>query len=276
MAVESIRGCGYRNVGSLYVVGDGLSLPCPEIPYWLDECPVCGGGVKFSRNWTRIPWPRKLFNRANDCPHALKPEKEKKGVSWKCGLIKKLPGPCPFNQDDPAWLLWVGKRFYSPKSFTLEAERLGVSRKIPTIPRGFEVGKTWVLLAHKEAVPQKLDAGRTIKLPGIFYAFRPQRIEMLVYASDLTDQLRDRLAKRGITPVMIPDGDKDHAPSRQYKKRIAEIMKAEDEFNDTSLDDFKAKKNRGDKPGGSSRKKQKKPDSSSRNSVKRNKKGAKK
>jgi len=54
MAQESKRGCGYRKVGGLYLVGDGIFVPCDRLPYLLETCPVCGHGIHFTRSMTEI------------------------------------------------------------------------------------------------------------------------------------------------------------------------------------------------------------------------------
>ena len=64
--------------------------------------------------------------------------------------------------------------------------------------------------------PKLLDADTVEKYLGIFTAFIPQRIEKLYWQSEIDampEKERDHLSKRGITPVGIPDGDKDHAGS---------------------------------------------------------------
>ena len=48
----------------------------------------------------------------------------------------------------------------------------------------------------------------------IFYAFRPQRVEMLIWESEATSENLEKLKKRGITPIVVPDGDPDHDPKR--------------------------------------------------------------
>lgn len=42
MPAETERGCGYRKVGGLYLVGQGLSRTCDLLPLWLEPCPHCG------------------------------------------------------------------------------------------------------------------------------------------------------------------------------------------------------------------------------------------
>jgi len=132
----------------------------------------------------------------------------------------------------------VGEGFYkSPEDFAREAEIMGISKKIPFKPKDMVVGKTVVYLAHHKACevreapamqhamavgaadpgdrPRLLDAETVKKATGIFSAFIPQRIVQIVKESALEgpagDKLREDLAKRGITPVPVPDDDPDHA-----------------------------------------------------------------
>lgn len=43
-----------RDGFGLYLVGDGIPIPCARLPHDLTSCPVYGGGIKPSRNWARI------------------------------------------------------------------------------------------------------------------------------------------------------------------------------------------------------------------------------
>jgi hypothetical protein len=129
--------------------------------------------------------------------------------------------------------MMVGERYYSPQSFVQEAMELGVSKRIPAIPRKLQLGKTVVYLAHKKAVevrePLAVQAAMSIvegvdnpqmrlldseKKPeyrlGVFCSFVPQRVEKLIWKSEATEETLENLRKRGIDPVIIPDGDKDH------------------------------------------------------------------
>ena len=94
--------------------------------------------------------------------------------------------------------MWVGERFYTPQSFILEAEKMGVSKLVATIPKGLEIGKTKVLLAHKKAWMDKE--------PGIFYAFVVRRIEVLVREEDLEKDWVERLRRRGVTIIIVNKG----------------------------------------------------------------------
>jgi len=137
-------------------------------------------------------------------------------------------------RDEVAFIMGVGEKFYkTPSDFLEEAHRLGVSKRIPFIPKELELGKTVIYLAHPKAVevkepvalhqalsileesetkqPRLLETEKVEKRLGIFTAFVPQRIEKLVWQSQATPEELERLEKRGITPVVIPDGHPDHA-----------------------------------------------------------------
>jgi len=214
MSVEAIRGCGFRKVGGMYLCGSGISVSCDRLPYPLTVCPVCGQGIKVSRGFTKIN-PYRLWGIHQDCSDRIHP----------CFLCDP--------QDQSAFIMLVGAGNYkSTRDFMDEAHRMGISKRIPFIPREFELGSTVVYLAHpnacevKEPValqqalaivegsetnqPRLLETEKITKGLGIFTAFIPQRIEKLVWESELTDDKREELEKRGITPVPIPDGDTDH------------------------------------------------------------------
>jgi len=201
MAIEQRRGCGYRKVGGLYLVGEGLSIGCGRLPFNLDVCPTCSAGIKFCMGFTWV-----------DGTKLLAPKCEAKHECHAVGCAVCDPetlGRCG--------LMWVGSRFYTPDAFTEEAMKMGVSKRIASVPRGFVVGKTWILLAHRQAgyreveTKENLMGKKLIKdLPAIFYAFMPKRIEKILTASEATQEELDKLVKQGITPVIVPDNDKDH------------------------------------------------------------------
>jgi len=183
MAVEKRRGCGYRKVGGIYLVGEGIAVPCDKMPYPLEVCPTCGQGIKFSRGFTWLN-PLKFF-----------------GVHENCRDL----GDCPIcKPTEKAGLMWVGSKFYTKSSFIEEAREMGISKRIHFVPKGLELGKTWVLLAYRERVSK--DEVRN----EIFYAFRPTKVEMLINQSEATQEKIEELQKRGITPIIVPDNDPDH------------------------------------------------------------------
>jgi hypothetical protein len=106
--------------------------------------------------------------------------------------------------------LWVGEKYYSADSFRLEARQRGISKRIKTVPNGFKVGETWILLAHINAIkknsPVVVD-GKEIGsaphlFPGIFHAFKPSRIEYIVTGLESEAEL-DNLEKRGLTLINV-------------------------------------------------------------------------
>lgn len=131
-------------------------------------------------------------------------------------------------------MMMVGEKHYSMGSFVAEALRLGVSKRIPQIPRDFRLGDDYVFLSYKKAitryvaeaqviepeVPDDFDEDDTpplidlppepvtqqtvkqIQLPGVFCIFRPTRIEYVVSGEE-SDETLERLEKRGITLVRV-------------------------------------------------------------------------
>ncbi len=187
--IEASRGCGYRKVGGLYICGGGKPRHCDRLPYPLDLCPVCGSGIKFTRGWTWLDWDK----YAGD--HSVLTDGCKEGQCPVCH---------PFQQSQPYGLLWVGESSYTTESFSREGEVMGVSRRIPAVPKGLKLGRTVVLLAHKSAVG--------VDEPGIFEAFIPETLELLIWESEATEEKIAELKKRNITAIVIPDGDEDHDP----------------------------------------------------------------
>jgi len=198
MAVEAKRGCGYRKEGGLYLMGGKLAAPCCWLPHPLEICPTCGGGIKQARGWTWIT-PSAIFAGKECSRHPL-----------------DLPCPLP-TLEGRHGLIWVGERFYpTPADFTQEGATLGVSRRINSVPKGFVLGETWVLFAHPKVI--KVSDGtfdiNQYFLPAIFSVFLPTHIDVLVKESELTDEKRAELEKRGLTPVAVPDDDPDHCPRK--------------------------------------------------------------
>jgi len=130
-----------------------------------------------------------------------------------------------------AGLLWIGEKFYkTPADFEREGVQMGLSRRISAIPRNFKVGETWVLLAHSKTIreyeevevdvpdealtpegPTKAIEQREKWIPGIFTLWKPSRIEKICKESERGSEAISKLLEQGITPVFVPDDDKDHA-----------------------------------------------------------------
>ena len=215
MAIEQIRGCGWRKVEAMYLCGEYIHAPCDRMPLPLTTCPVCGQGIKVSRGFTRIN-PLDLWGPHDKCTDRMRP----------CHLCD------PQNQ--PAYIMLVGKKSYTPDEFLVEAQRMGVSKRIPFIPKELELGKTVIYLAHPKAVEVReplaiqqamaIAKNRSSLQPslfpeemvkptyqmGIFCAFIPKRVEKLIWQSEATPEELEKLQKRGITPIIVTDGDKNH------------------------------------------------------------------
>jgi len=211
MAVEAKRGCGYRKEGGLYLMGGKLAAPCCLLPHPLDVCPTCGAGIKQARGWTWIE-PAKLFNfETAPCNGSIEP-----AAFWSHAPYEPCSLPTLKGRHG---LIWVGERFYpTPGDFQYEGRTLGVSRRINSVPHGFVLGETYVLFAHPKAVTTKEAYPRlgikSEKGPGIFSVFQPTSIEIIVKESELTDEKRAELEKRGLTPVAVPNDDPDHCPRK--------------------------------------------------------------
>lgn len=103
MASEPVRGCGYRKIGGLYLVGAAPLADCHRLPFLLHICPTCGHGIKQSRGWTWV-----------DAPTLL---------GGSCGQSAcRLCPTCRPEMVGRAGLLWVGECYYPrPQDFLREA-----------------------------------------------------------------------------------------------------------------------------------------------------------
>jgi hypothetical protein len=198
MAVEARRGCGYRKVGGLYLVGKRLGVACCKMPIALRVCPTCNGGIKQARGWQWIdprPWLK------GEC---------------KTGMAGVCAAATPDRMGERAGLLWIGTQFYpTAETFALESDRLGISRRITAVPRGFKAGETYVFLAHPRLIQETDDAtGESTWVGGVFRIFRPDGVEKIVTETQARDaDAMAKLRKAGITPVAVPDDDPDHRGS---------------------------------------------------------------
>lgn len=189
-SIESARGCGYRKTGGIYMVGSGSFAPCEHFPIELTVCPCCSTGIKQTRGWTWV----------------------------KHELLGVPKGTCGLN-DERYGLIWVGECFYpTPGKFLSEAQMAGISRKLGSIPKGFELGKTKILLAHAKAVVKHGEGMFEFSYaPGIFASFTPERIEYVVNSTETPSELAD-LEKRGLSLVkVIRDVDAQRGISDQLQ-----------------------------------------------------------
>lgn len=200
---EPRRKCGDRKLGGTYLVSDpGDSFHCWSLPWHVTTCPCCFEGIKFSRGYKWFV-PEKLFTNIEETCLGI--------VESSC-LVKNN---CPLRSKDKSGIMWVGTQFYTPENFTEEAEQFGVSKRIASVPRDFEIGKTWVFLAHNRG---GTDAKTNKKVPAIFYVFKPTRIEKIVSSTQYQDKDEMEILKqRGIIPIVVDDDDYDHRGSAYDK-----------------------------------------------------------
>ncbi len=205
-AVEAKRGCGYRQLDGKYLVGTGIQFFCDRLPMPVpDLCPTCNEGLRHTRATRKIN-ALKLWGEHDPCTEQRD----------KPGTLNFLLPPCYVCHplESTAYLMGVGKNHYpTPKDFIDEAITLGVSKRIPTVPKDIELGKTVVFLTHKKALlcQEKDEKGNDQYQTGVIYAFVVTRVEQIVKQSEL-ESVRKKLEKRGITPVGVPDDDPDHCP----------------------------------------------------------------
>lgn len=197
-SVEGARGCGFRSPGGLYLVAPALSENCSRLPLAVHSCPTCGGGIHPARGWTWIVPVELLGMKA----HA--PDRH----SRRCPI--GIPGMDPGHDGVRAGLLWIGESFYPyPADFIEEAARMGVSRRISKVPKGFVAGETYVFMAHRKGL---LRSGFRIgdevaHDPAIVTIFRPTAIEYVVTGEETEEELA-AIEKRGIVPVkVIPENE---------------------------------------------------------------------
>ncbi len=98
---------------------------------------------------------------------------------------------------------------------------MGVSKKIAAtgIPDGMLPNKSWIYLAMRNICSDTITEidGTRRKAHGIFMVFKVNALEYLIWESEATPKYIKHLEDLGLTPVVIPDGDEDHAPKK--KKR---------------------------------------------------------
>ena len=220
---EERRGCGYRKPSKsgvgIYLMGPELNAPCGRMPFELKACPACGGGIKPSRGWNWIT-PRALFGPAPEHPLTY-------GLGAACAHYPELCQGCPLGLAIPEGkhgLIWIGEAHYpTPADFLLEAKKLGLSRKIGALPKGFELGKTVVYLAHRKAikVAVQVKPGQTLEYatrdlteatlinedgsrekiepsfrPGIFATFKPTGVDLVIADADAVPERATKLAEK--------------------------------------------------------------------------------
>lgn len=207
---EPERECGQRHSGptgvGLYLVGGGIPMHCGRLPFPLSACIHCGHQYEHSRGFTWIN-PEKMFS------------------ADKFPLLSSCDGACRYCPmgnlsivGDKAGLMWVGRKFYkTPDDFRNEAfsHPNGVCKRINELPNDFIIGKHIVYLAHVDAVDVYLpDDDETVKAPGVFMSFKPQRLEGVIDSADYIPERAVKLKEKygdafRLVQIVSPESDED-------------------------------------------------------------------
>lgn len=196
---EPSRGCGDRKPGGLYLMGSGIEAICGRLNINIKICPTCGEHLRFNRGYQWINFKEYMGgNCTNNCACH----------EFGCPI-------CLSDSLEKALFMWVGAKHYTPENFLQEAHEREVSKRIGTskIPKGIELGKTWVLLAHLKAGTQEEtivdpktneEKKKNKVVPAIFYAFRVMRVEKILTEKQAKDEeYIEKLREQGITPVIV-------------------------------------------------------------------------
>lgn len=235
ISYESERECGYRKPSKdgvgIYLRGLGKSQYCERLPFPLVTCPCCGGGFKYTRGFTWID-PMALLspysepkcylhaplNALGDTAFGKGTDKHDHERCWTCN---------PELLGSRAGLIWVGEQHYAtPQIFMAEAERMGISRKIAAIPQGFEVGVHAIFLSHAKSIlsTELSKDGRLQYAPGIFMAFKPTHIDLVIDDPDKVPDKAIEIAKR-----LGPDKVRIVKVVRDSKEEASEWESIEDD-----------------------------------------------
>ena len=146
MATEARRGCGYRKIGGLYLVGSGLGVACDRLPIPLEICPCCGAGIRQTRGFTWVDIAQlvggdHVVDVQTDMTDFTTGPTQFVGERKTCACREHCPLCHNVKAMGRGGLLWIGTQFYPTiEAFEAEARLLGISRRITTLPRGFVQG----------------------------------------------------------------------------------------------------------------------------------------
>jgi hypothetical protein len=175
------RGCGFRRPG-LYLVGEGYPVPCDRLMMKIPVCPCCGETLRQLRS-IRVFNPFRMLGLHGE----------------SCTCDKACPACYP---PEKGGLIWVGEKFYhTPEDFIKEAHFIGVSRRIPKLPKELGVGD-WIYLVHPWGNELDLDEPARI-----FYVFRIREVQQILTPMQAEDlEYVKEVQKKGFTPILeTPD-----------------------------------------------------------------------
>lgn len=185
---RNARGCGLRVKGGTYLFCEANCLiPCQSLPLALpDRCPVCGEELEQFRG-IKIVNPQRYFKQKQE-------------------VIQKCPPPCPAcYPPERGAIMWVGKKYYSAKSFIAEAIAMGISKRIVKKPKDLLVGDI-LYLVHPEAFPP--EEGNVRGKPGVFLVSRISAFHRIIDEKQGQDEAFVKsLEEQGLTPVIEYDAE---------------------------------------------------------------------
>jgi hypothetical protein len=226
---EQKRGCGFRKIGGLYLVCDpGFALDCDGLPLELEQCVCCGFKPPFSRNLQKI---QALYLLMREVEHHAEHDNAKCQCLSQCPICH-IPAHVR-HASEIYGLMFVGKQSYTPNSFIKEAFQMGVSKRIPEIPAWLKLRETWILLAHQKVPKVTLEDLKKNELhtkepeyiQAVFYAFQPQRVELVCWKGQLSNDQILKLEKKGITPVFLEYSPENRKRNKNAKSFPWDLMK---------------------------------------------------
>lgn len=100
------------------------------------------------------------------------------------------------------YLMYVGECFYTKHSFIVEAQKLGVSKRVPYSPPNLVTGTTRVFLCMKHS---------------IFAYFIVDRVEVILPDDTPPEKLRE-LFENGMTPLLKSDVEDEEERGCGFRK----------------------------------------------------------
>ena len=184
------RGCGLRQQGGFYLIGDMTSETSVFFPKKLE----CGCGMEVLRPSRSIQKfkPGKMW-------HSLQIE----GPANRLGIT--------FKEDDLAWACTIDKKNYKfPSDYFEEAQRMGISRRMNNGPlKQFKLGESWCFIIHDRAIRVGVEGADSDGAdaqgykPGFIGCFKPTAIQYVVIGNESESFLREQI-KKGVTLVNVP------------------------------------------------------------------------
>lgn len=184
------RGCGLRQQGGFYLIGD----PPTETTRFFPKSLQCGCGLDVMRPSRSVQgfFPARI---------------------WPSLTIDGPANPLfKFEKDQKAWAVTIDVRNYpTPGAYFEEALRMGISRRLNNgMPKGFVLGESFAFIIHSKAIRVGIESpdakGEDVVdgyKPGFVACFKPTAIQYVVHGGESEAYLRS-LVEKGITLVNVP------------------------------------------------------------------------